>query len=68
MRPRLILLPALALGTIASSAYILIRNENKRICCEKKIPCKKQPGATQSGSPDNLFNTSFDHLLVSVVK
>ena len=68
MRPRLFLLFVLASCAIASSAYILIKSEKEKITCQKKCADKKPPATQNSGNGDDMFNASFNHLIVSTVK
>jgi hypothetical protein len=69
MRPKLVLLLVLALGAVASSAYIIMKRGNEKIACQKKCGCKKPPVVEQpGGGGDDLFNASFNHLIVSTIK
>lgn len=68
MRPKLILLLVLAFGAIASSAYIVIKSGNeKNVSCQKKCIEKKPPVTESSKGGDEIFNASFNHLIVSTM-
>ena len=68
MRPKLILLLVLAFVGLASSAYIIIKSEEKNISCQKKCTDKKTPVTESSRDGDEILNASFNHLIVSAIQ
>lgn len=64
MRPKLILLLIVASGALASSAYIVIKSQEKPISCQKKCNDKKRPVTESSRDGDEILNASFNHLIV----
>ena len=68
MRPKLTLLILLAFAALASSAYIIIKSEEKNISCQKKCTLKKLPVTESSRDGDEILDASFNHLIVSAIQ
>jgi hypothetical protein len=70
MRPKLILLLVLAVGSLTFMAFLLNQQSVPKAVCEKCCPCKKTtpPPPPDSGGDDDLLSGSFNHLIVSTIK
>lgn len=69
MRPRILLLLALTLLTIAFMAFLVKNPAEKKISCANS-PCSKQQEAPKpvETSGGGLEGESFHHLIVSTIK
>ncbi len=67
MRPKLILLFGLAIGSFTFMAFLLNQQFSPKAVCDKCCPCKKVSPPADSGG-DDLFNGSINHLFVSTIR
>jgi hypothetical protein len=69
MKPKLILLLALAFASVTFMAFLVLKTANQvNVCQQKDCGKKPLPANDSSGGGDEAFDRSFNHLIVSTRK
>ncbi|MEO8171888.1 MAG: hypothetical protein ABI581_02350 [Sediminibacterium sp.] len=69
MRPKLILLLALATATVTFMGFLISESKPQKMVCTEKNCCKElPPGSESSGGGEDNPNGTINHLIVSTLK